>query len=640
MSLKKPRIHLTGLSNLDYKSKIDIQKIFNDFKNFSIKPDKNNEPLDPTQIVIYKSPRPKMPNMYNISLKEAIEQDGDSLLYADTYRLRKELKLKRLEQNVNKKLGNINRLPNINKQNEAIDNHYFKTEQNKQSDEKRLKELRRNVQDKLFSHKNIQNIFVSWQKNYLKNNELSVFDLHKKINELGIPLSYNEAIGLISLANKRNTNSLNLDEFKNLFFVDNDKINRAKKISSIKIPENIDSKKIEDDYKIEEKNKYKKFINNKIFENPHYNRLETMLSVKYSNFINSMNEINNKENNMKGLCDFQTFKNVLDTLKIPEKYKNIYIAKSVFDEFQVENTDLMNYNDFINKCKTQKKPNDFFEFQNKYLNLLTKKLKDNEIQRNKCKDILLENDRKTKEYIKNLGESKATKSMDKIFNNRYMTESNQRNNFNKDLVNNKKLRNNVTIDYSDLANKRYSTINTEQNKINENKRYTIQTEHNINDNNKESFSHYQPSLNFINLLFKDSKKYSNKYYEGIQEFNPNNVMNLRKNKRSDGTSINSRYFGKKDNYPPVFMSYDNTMPGYIEEKERFDRNKIYTLERYNKDVIEKMNRRKNERNERWNNMIKFQQKVLDVKESLGQIKRTHNLYEYENRNIIRQQIDE
>ena len=39
-------------------------------------------------------------------------------------------------------------------------------------------------------------------------------------------------------------------------------------------------------------------------------------------------------------------------------------------------------------------------------------------------------------------------------------------------------------------------------------------------------------------------------------------------------------------------------------------------------------------------MIKFQQKVLDVKESLGQIKRTHNLYEYENRNIIRQQIDE
>jgi len=438
MSLKKPRIHLTGLSNIDYKSKSDIEKIFNDFKNFTIKPDKNNEPLDPTQVVIYKSPRPKRPNMYNVSLKEVIEQDGDSLLYADTCRMRKEMKLKRLEQNVNKNLGYINDLPKNFKKNETIDSHYFKTEQNKQSDETRLKNLRKNIQDKLFSHKNIQNIFVSWQKNYLKNDELTVFELHKKINELGIPLSYNEAFGLISMANKRNTNTLNLDEFKNLFFIDSEKIKGAKKISSIKIPENIDSKKIEDDNEIEENNKYKKFINNKIFENEHYNKLESMLNVKYSNFLNSMNELNEKENNKKGLCDFQTFKNVLDTLKIPEKYKNIYIAKSVFNEFQIENTDLMNYNNFINKCKNIKKPNDFFEFQNKYLNLLTKKLKDNEIQRNKCKDILLENDRKTKEYIKNLGQSKASKSMDKIFNNKYLTEGNEVNNYNKNFVNNKK----------------------------------------------------------------------------------------------------------------------------------------------------------------------------------------------------------
>ena len=181
MSLKKPRIHLTGLSNIDYKSKTDIEKIFNDFKNFTIKPDKNNEPLDPTQVVIYKSPRPKRPNMYNVSLKEAIEQDGDSLLYADTCRMRKEMKLKRLEQNVNKNLGYINDLPKNFKKNETIDSHYFKTEQNKQSDETRLKNLRKNIQDKLFSHKNIQNIFVSWQKNYLKNDELTVFELHKKI---------------------------------------------------------------------------------------------------------------------------------------------------------------------------------------------------------------------------------------------------------------------------------------------------------------------------------------------------------------------------------------------------------------------------------------------------------------------------
>ena len=223
MSLKKQRIHISGISNIDYKSKKEIEKIFNNFKNYSIKPDKNNEPLDPSQIVVYKSQRPKKPNMYNFSLKYAIELDGDSLLYANTYKMRKEIKLKRLEQNVNNKLKN-NGLPKVPNSNEKKVINYFKTEQNKQNDETRLKTLRKNVQEKLIPHKNIQNIFVSWQKNYLKNNELSVFELHKKINELGIPISYNETIGLISLANKRKTNTLNLDEFKNLFFDDSEEI--------------------------------------------------------------------------------------------------------------------------------------------------------------------------------------------------------------------------------------------------------------------------------------------------------------------------------------------------------------------------------------------------------------------------------
>ena len=89
------------------------------------------------------------------------------------------------------------------------------------------------------------------------------------------------------------------------------------------------------------------------------------------------------------------------------------------------------------------------------------------------------------------------------------------------------------------------------------------------------------------------------------------------------------------------MSYDNTSPGYISDKERFEINQQTLNERtHNLELKEKILTHKNEINERWNNMIKFQQRVLDVKESLGQIKRTHNLYEYENRNIIRQQIDE
>ena len=640
MSLKKQRIHVSGISNIDYKSKTEIEKIFNNFKNYSIKPEKNNEPIDPTQIVVYKSPKPKLPNMFNFSLKEAIKQDGDSLLYANTYKLRKELKLKRLEQNVNKKLK-INGLPKVNNSNQNNDSNNFKTEQMKQNDINRLKALRKDVQEKLVPHKNVQNIFVSWQKNYLKNNELSVYDLNQRINGLGIPISYNETMGLISLANKRNTNTLNLDEFKNLFFDDSENINDTKSLTSIKIPKNINTQKIEDDYKKEEVNKYKKFINNKIFDNFFYNRLESLLHIKHSNFIKSMNEINDKENNKNGLCDLKTFKNVLDTLKIPEQYKNIFIAESIFNEYKIDNADLMNYNNFMEKCKKLKKPNNFFEFQNRYLNLLTNKLIDNENKRNNCKDILLENDKKTKEYIKNLNAYKASKSMDKIYNNnKCITENNYQNNLNNDFnEENKKIKNNISIDYSNLNNKRFYTLNNEQNKINGNDRNKNRLTYN-DYNNKESFSHYQPTFNFIDLIYKDDKKYLEKYKEGIQEFSPNNVMNLRKNKRADGRSINSRFFTNKSQDPPIFMSYDSTVPGFIDEKERFERNKMIPIEgRYNKDLLEKINRQKREINERWNNMIKFHQKVSDVKESLGQIKRTKNLFEYENRNIIRQKID-
>ena len=640
MSLKKQRIHVSGISNIDYKSKTEIEKIFNNFKNYTIKPEKNNEPIDPTQIVVYKSPKPKLPNMFNFSLKEAIKQDGDSLLYANTYKLRKELKLKRLEQNVNKKLK-INGLPKVNNSNQNIDSNNFKTEQMKQNDINRLKALRKDVQEKLVPHKNVQNIFVSWQKNYLKNNELSVYDLNQRINGLGIPISYNETMGLISLANKRNTNTLNLDEFKNLFFDDSENINDTKSLASIKIPENINTQKIEDDYKKEEANKYKKYINNKIFDNFFYNRLESLLHIKHSNFIKSMNEINDKENNKNGLCDLKTFKNVLDTLKIPEQYKNIFIAESIFNEYKIDNADLMNYNNFMEKCKKLKKPNNFFEFQNRYLNLLTNKLIDNENKRNNCKDILLENDKKTKEYIKNLNAYKASKSMDKIYNNnKCLTENNYQNNLNNDFnEENKKIKNNISIDYSNLNNKRFYTLNNEQNKINGKDRNKNRLTYN-DYNNKESFSHYQPTFNFIDLIYKDDKKYLEKYKEGIQEFSPNNVMNLRKNKRADGRSINSRFFTNKSQDPPIFMSYDSTVPGFIDEKERFERNKMIPIEgRYNKDLLEKINRQKREINERWNNMIKFHQKVSDVKESLGQIKRTKNLFEYENRNIIRQKID-
>ena len=552
-------------------------------------------------------------------------------MYADTYRIRNEIKQKqKMENDSAKKLRDINALSKVYNNSHKIDikkedsKLYNKTDINEgtkqiETDEERIKYLRKSVKHKLETHKDIKNIFMLWQKNYLKTQELSVFDLHQRINELGIPITYNEAIGLISFANKRNTNSLNYDEFKNLFFDDSNKINQLKKLSDVKIPVNVDVNKIQEENKKEHDNKDMKLINYKVFQNDHFITLETMLHIKNSNFLNSMNEINDKENNKNGNCDFTTFKNVLDTLKIPEKYKNITIAKSIFNEFKLPDKDVMNYMNFIEKCKNLKQPNDFFEFQNNYLNLLSKKLVNNEEKRKKFKDILLEDDKRRKEYVKNLS---PCKSMELFNENKCITEPNELN------INNNEIKNKGSLNTND-----YYTISNENN----NERYKDSMANEINNNyvknnrntisydNRHTFNHYQPTFNFIDLMYKDSRQYLDRYKEGVKELSPIPVI-------KDENIKNKNYGGYIHKLKKTTVSCDVGTPGYIDKNKRFERDDIIAEEKRIKiENFERLKKNKNKVIDNWNDIIDFQQKVIDVKESLGQIKRTKNLYDYENR---------
>jgi hypothetical protein len=350
-----------------------------------------------------------------------------------------------------------------------------------------------------------------------------------------------------------------------------------------------------------------------------------MLHIKNSNFLNSMNEINDKENNKNGNCDFTTFKNVLDTLKIPEKYKNVSIAKSIFNEYKLPDKDLMNYMNFIEQCKNLKQPNDFFQFQNNYLNLLSKKLVNNEEKRKIFKDILLEDDKRKKEYIKGLN---SCKSMDKIFNNnKCLTESNEysviNKNNNNDINNNKSINFNKynTIETGNNNNDRYNNLNN--NIYNQNK-YNNCT---ISYDNRDTFNHYEPTFNFIDLMYKDSRHYLDRYKEGVKELSPIPVI-----KDKDENFKKENFGGYIHKFKKTTVSSDIGAPGYIDNKERFKRNDIFSTEKKIKlENFERFKKNKNQVIDKWNDIIDFQQKVTDVKESLGQIKRTKNLFDYENR---------
>ena len=89
----------------------------------------------------------------------------------------------------------------------------------------------------------------------------------------------------------------------------------------------------------------------------------------------------------------------------------------------------------------------------------------------------------------------------------------------------------------------------------------------------------------------------------------------------------------------MVLSCDLNSPGYIDTKERFEKNDIVETEKKNRiENLQKINKSKLEIKKKWNDNIDFQQKVSEVKESLGQIKRTQNKYEYENRIIERNKL--
>ena len=703
MSLKRPRIHLSGISNNDFRTKGETRQIkrfqpFHESRNFGMlglanyklpfsihqelfKPtiginegkfvenDVQNPKIYDTALFYQNNSMKIKPKSLLIGQRSkqldtseyrgGLEYNGDSMMIVDTIKQRKEIKMKEklIQENLKKKhIGVISGgiMKQIN-QNEDINNDFNENEEDKKIiKEKKLKKSRSDslfldkkiskerlnmIKDKIYNRlktsNNTKGIFLKWQKNYLNNRELSMFDLHRIINDLGIPINYNEVYALILNANKRNTDKLNYDEFKNLLLNDDTKID----IDLSTIPYKNESIYIENNKK-EEENKKQLLNNLRISNNENYLSFKKIIRCRYENFLQAMkniqNEKNENSNNSKGLCDLPTFKKVIDTLKIPEKYKNEDIINTIFNQFKISDNNFMNFENFIENCKNIKETNDFFIFQNGYLNLIQKKLEKNEEERKKYNDILVENQIRKKNYLKNLGSQFDMISPDempyfnkKLHKNKSNPDINNRS-INSEINKNKKYfleENNNYIPNMLTINNTNKTDNKQENKINA----TIENKTNF-------YNHYQPSLNFINYIFKDNKLYNDRNYKAVDEISPlipkktNDKNELIKKNISDADEtknqilINSRKFNKN------FLSCEMGMPGYMADEVRYKKFEPSNGEKTRKlKYMENTLKRKSDTNKAWNDKINFQQNIIDINNSLGQIKRTENLYRYEKR---------
>ena len=701
MSLKRPRIHFSGISNNDFRTKGEIKKIklfqpFHESKNFGMMGLSNyklplsihKELFKPTIGINegkYVENDIQNPKIYDSSLfyqnnsmrikpkniligqrskqldtseyRGGLEYNGDSMMIVETNKKRKEIKMKEkiIQENLKKKhIGVISggimlKHDFINNNNSAIleddnknrnddDTKIMKHKRliksssdgiylDKKVSKERLNEIKNKIYNRLKTHNNTKEIFLNWQKNYLNNKELSIYDLHKIINDLGIPITYNETFAIIASSNKRNTDKLNYDEFKDIFLNDN---NKTIETDFSRIPYQNESIYVENNKK-EEENKKQLLNDLKISQNENYFSLQKIIRSRYPNFLQTMNKLQNEKGknneNLNGLCDLLTFKEVLDTIKIPEKYKNDSIINTIYNQYKIPNNNFMNYEKYIENCKNIKETNDFFIFQNGYLNLIQKKLDKNEEERKKYYDILVEDQRRKKNYLKNLGNQ---------FN---MDSFEDKPSFNKRLYKNKS--NSViylrSINNEINKNKKYS-LEEENKNIDKKNMNTIEIDNINNDKKKDFYNHYQPSLNFINFVFKDNKLYNDRYYKAVDEISPlipkktNEKNELIKKNFSDADEkksqilLNSRKFNKN------FLSCEVGMPGYMKNEERYKKYEPSDDEKTKKlKFMKNTLKRKFDTNKEWNDKINFQQNVVDINNSLGQIKRTENLFRYEKR---------
>jgi hypothetical protein len=673
MSLKVRRFHFSGISNLDFRTKGDIDRIkfyepFHESKtfgtqglsNYKLPSPVHNELFSPTKglnegkFVKNEMPNPKIYETAlfyknnHIKIKPKIflkvqrskqldtseysggqEYNGDSMMISEINKKRKEIKIKeKLErENIKKRFnGNMYEDMKFNKINDNNKGLYLsstdKKIQKSKSDicldkkinKERLNMIKKKLFNRLKTHNDTKGIFIKWQNDYLNNTELSLYDLHKIINDLGIPITYNETFALISSANKRNTDKLNYDEFKNLFLQNDNNID----IDLSKIPFRKETL-FKEKQKEEEQNKMKQYKNIAIQKSESFLKLKRLTRNNYPNFLQAMSKSSNNVNS-DGNCNLPTFKKIIKNMKIPDKCKNDEVIDTIYDKYKSPETNLMNYKNYIEDCKNLKEENDFFHFQKGYLGLIKNKLEKNKEERNKFNEVLQENDRRKKSYLQNQLASMRG----------YM----RKNNSDTSLISKSdNPSENIYSSYLDInKEKKYSL----EKQNNQNNTDIFDKENNLenclNNNNMNAFyNHYQPSLNFINYVFKDNKIYNDRYYKSIEEISPliqtkNNSNDdlLKKNfseldQKKYESLANSRKFNRQ------FLSSE-----IDDDKKRFRIFDISKDEKNNKlKYLENSLKRKFETNRVWNDKIDFQQKISDINNSLGQIKRTENLLRYE-----------
>ena len=193
-------------------------------------------------------------------------------------------------------------------------------------DVKKIKEIRLALRRRYANRSNFRKIFKEWD--ITSRGEISIYDAHLMINKLSIPINYNETRVLIASSNDRGSETLNMEEFMHLIFNDNNALNVD--LSKMEYKE-------EDLYNEKQQETLKMTMIDNIREmskTEDVNQFKEFIRARLPKFVKYVNELNG---NNEGVCDYNTFMNVLSKFQLVANLRKEPLLRAVYDMYKNEN---------------------------------------------------------------------------------------------------------------------------------------------------------------------------------------------------------------------------------------------------------------------------------------------------------------
>jgi hypothetical protein len=415
MSLRKERVHACGFSNIDFRTKREmdnlslyepwkIPKEFGTMGSYGYYPSYTqikkifsvSQNLNKLKDIVHYSPDPKsyptalyykkkniIPNTiteFNVNRVSQLDESyigkekfiGDSMMIGDIIHYRKERKKKRRDWLEQKRLEKERLREKIEKdkkdknkeaiaETQLVNIEAEETLENK-VDIKKLQEIRLALRRRYANRTNFRKIFKEWDHSIA--GEISVYDVHDMINAFSIPINFNETRALIASSNKRGTETLNMEEFMHLIFNDNQQLKVD--LSKIKFK---DEKLYEEGAQVENLKKNMTMNILEAFKTDDLNYIKQHLHTRIPMFNNFMKIIEvNGENLTK-----EQLRQVLEKFNMPERYTRPNLINAIFETYLTDDKTLFDTKKFIADCLVTEE-NNFSNFRNKMIDLLAKKV--------------------------------------------------------------------------------------------------------------------------------------------------------------------------------------------------------------------------------------------------------------------------